>query len=74
MKGRRFIESSCCRIAAGESHHGGVVLAGAEVVLVDFDIVPLAGELEGVGDVLDTLAVVEAARMAYRFVIPNPEV
>jgi hypothetical protein len=38
------------RISAGKPHHDRVVLAGAEVVLVDLDIVPLAGELPWVGD------------------------
>ena len=60
MERGRFCEIAACRIAAGEAHHGGVVLAGAEVVLVDLDIVPLAGELPRVGDVLDALSLVEA--------------
>jgi hypothetical protein len=33
----------------------------SEIVLVDFGVVPLAGEFEGVVDILDALAFVEAA-------------
>jgi len=47
-------------------HHGGLVHAGAEVVLVDFDIVPLAGEFEGVVDSFDALACIEAAERGIR--------
>ena len=49
LEGKRFIETTVNRIPTGESGDGGIVLAGAEVVLVDFGVVPLACEAPGVG-------------------------
>jgi hypothetical protein len=54
-----FGELSAYRVPAGKPHHGRVVHAGTEVVLVDLGVVPLAGKFEGIGDILDPLALVE---------------
>jgi len=50
VEGEGLLEFAEDGVAGGEEGEGGVVLAGAEVVLADGLVEALAGELEGIGD------------------------
>jgi len=52
MESERFLEVTPDGIAGGEAGELRVVLSGAEVVLADFGIVELAGEQEGIRQIV----------------------